>query len=303
MVVMPIIRAQVVRVENACVLAQGVCQDEMVLGGQDRLTVIHAEVFLRNRNHTAVRIVHLVQIESGCQGLDIDSRLESRGRQQKHVSGGAMRGHVRSIILGREERQCRSEFAHAAQRVLSVSLGRSELGHLRDSHVIVATIRLILTHQAHGQEEFVPVVCRDRCFHDLRNERGKTALFEKCRAQHVLVHRKLILVHAVTGMIIHLDIRTLRSPNVFLGGLPIRVIRLGLEQTHLIFLNSVAIGQVALLELGQGIVPHSIRARDRQTDTVNESVHKLIHIRTVIGERLHGLLDIAPVGGRNAFLI
>src|SRR5699024_10239695 len=100
----------------------------------------------------------------------------------------------------------------------------------------------------------------------------------------------LIEILPVHRMKTSLNLRDLSPEQVTFQILTIRIINVCLEQTSLNLFDSVTIFKHSALEFGQRILPRNVPGNHR-TDTVNESIKKLVPKWPVLVKRLHRILN------------
>src|SRR5690606_27735187 len=107
------------RVLSGSSFEQRVGNDEKVLGRENRLSTLNAEIFLANRDH-ARRNISTVNVERRSQRLNVKRRLKFRRRENDHILTLGGDRHTGSVVAAGNEGQVLGHFAKAAKRELRV---------------------------------------------------------------------------------------------------------------------------------------------------------------------------------------
>ena len=262
------------RVPLGRVLNHRISDEEKILSGDHPVRAGNVELVARNGDHPR-RNVRLVNIERARQRLNIHSRRKLRRSEQSQIVRVSKRRHMRGVILSGRELHRFDEAAHLAERVLSLRRGIRTPTDVRNVDMVETAVLLILRKEVDGRQELIPIIGRDRRFHNAGGEICQTALLKKCAAEHIVIDGDLIELLPIHRMVTRLNLRKLPLKQHALHVLTIRVPCVGLEQANLQLLNRIAVFKHPALELSERVAPRHI-PRIGRTNTVDKRLNELI---------------------------
>ena len=170
------------------------------------MSTVNVELVARNGDHPR-RNIRLVNIERSRQRLNIHPGSKLRRSEKDKIIRVSKRRHMRGVILRGRELHRFDETAHLAERVLSFRRSIRTPTNVGDMHMVKTTVLLILGEKVDGRQELVPIIGRDRRFHNAGSKICQTSLLKKRAAEHIVVDRDLIELLSIHRVIARLDFR------------------------------------------------------------------------------------------------
>ena len=134
------------RIRNTPVLKEHILDQEEVLSRKDRRRILQLKGLIRDRNDMR-RGLCVDAVESGCEGRNIDVRLELRSRDDHQVLGAGERMHTILIVRRSGVAHLIGHNTESLKSTIRRILIRNQSIHVRNLDPVETPLGLILTEK------------------------------------------------------------------------------------------------------------------------------------------------------------